>query len=337
MPAYSVPTRRSRWRRGGVPLLAALLVLPALAPALSQAQGAGADSVALIWTAPGDDDQIGTATSYEVRVSNSPITDANWSSAFVVSGVPAPLPSGAQQTAVVRGLTRGTTYYFGIKTTDDASNVAPLSNVVRWDWVYDTAPPAAPTGVTATREAATEVRVRWSPNAEPDLGGYTVYRALSASGPFQILNTPPISATELLDNSIPAGSTNAWYQVTASDVSGNESARSSTIAVNLDAQTTDQVTGWTLEPAYPNPSQVSAPTNIPMYVPAAGPGSAALHIVDSGGRVIHRLDLSNLGPGLQTVVWDGQNQAGHPVAPGVYTAWLVGGDKRQNIKMVRVP
>jgi flagellar hook assembly protein FlgD len=53
--------------------------------------------------------------------------------------------------------------------------------------------------------------------------------------------------------------------------------------------------------------------------------------------MIRRLDLSNLGPGYQTVVWDGQNQAGRPVAPGVYTAWLVGGDKRQNIKLVRVP
>lgn len=337
MSANPVRTRRSRWRRGGVPLLAALLVLPALAPTLSHAQGAGADSVALIWTAPGDDGQIGTATSYEVRVSNSLITDATWSSAFVVSGVPAPLPSGTGQTAVVRGLTRGTTYYFAIKATDDASNVAPLSNVVRWDWVYDTAPPAAPTGVTATREAATEVRVRWSPNAEPDLGGYTVYRALSAGGPFQILNTPPIGATELLDNNIPAGSTSAWYRVTASDVSGNESATSSTIAVNLDSQTTEQVTGWSLEPAFPNPSQVSAPANIPVDVPAAGPGSAALHIVDSGGRVIRRLDLSNLGPGLRTVVWDGQSQAGRPVAPGVYTAWLVGADKRHNVKLVRVP
>ena len=42
---------------------------------------------------------------------------------------------------VVRGLTRGTTYYFAVKSYDDVDNVSPLSNVVQWDWVHDTARP----------------------------------------------------------------------------------------------------------------------------------------------------------------------------------------------------
>ena len=50
-----------------------------------------ASSVALSWTAPGDDNTTGTATSYDVRYSTvGPITDGNWASATPATGEPAP-------------------------------------------------------------------------------------------------------------------------------------------------------------------------------------------------------------------------------------------------------
>src|SRR5689334_2335103 len=96
------PTRRARRRvvhvpfgRGRAPwrrlfgLLFALATLIA-APLAARAQGSGADSVSLTWTAPGDDGAAGTATTYDVRMSGAPITLANWDQAAVVSGVPTP-------------------------------------------------------------------------------------------------------------------------------------------------------------------------------------------------------------------------------------------------------
>ncbi|MBO9605020.1 MAG: right-handed parallel beta-helix repeat-containing protein [Paenibacillaceae bacterium] len=94
--------------------------------------------VNLNWTAPGDDDTLGTAAAYDLRYSTSPLTPANWGSATDVPFEPAPAAAGATQQLTVSGLTPSTTYYFALRTTDDAGNVSGLSNVV-------TATTAAPT------------------------------------------------------------------------------------------------------------------------------------------------------------------------------------------------
>lgn len=329
--------RRTPSRRGRDILPALLLsmaLFPCIAPGIAAAQPAGSDTLTLMWTAPGDDGLAGTADHYEVRVSTSPISSGNWDSAWLIGGAPAPLPSGARQNLVVRGLSRGTTYYFAIKAVDDIGNVSALSNVVRWDWIIDTAPPSAPAGVSAALENGDQGRVRWTANSEADLAGYTVYRRLTAGGAFTPVSQAGLTANQFLDTTIPAGTTQVWYQITASDVTGNESGRSSTVALSLGGTTAS--TTFELHPVYPNPSRGSALVNIPINVPAAG-GGAELFIMDSGGRRIRNLSLIGLIGGPQNVTWDGRNDVGAAVAPGVYTAWLIGTGQRLSIKMVRQP
>jgi chitodextrinase len=318
--------------RGQLLLLAALLALLALAPALAHAQ-APADSVGLVWTAPGDDGNFGTASAYELRMMTAqPINDANWTQASVVPGLPAPAAAGTRQRVTVRNLVRGTTYWFAIKTVDDSGNWSGISNVVRWDWVVDTAPPSSPSGLGAALEGTDEVRVHWSANSEPDLAGYSVYRATDQAGPFARLTGAPITSTQFLDSSIPVGATAVWYRVTASDVSGNESAQSSAINVSL----VEAAANWRLDPSYPNPSGVGTLVHLPMLVPG-GAGGAVVEITNSAGQRVWRRDLGNVGAGPFTLDWDGRNDAGRDVAPGVYTAWLVTGDLRLSVKLVRVP
>ncbi len=324
----------SKSRRDLLPALLLLMAIGAAClPRVARAQGAGSDTLTLLWTAPGDDGLVGTATRYEVRSSTSPITDSNWYSATLVSGVPTPLPSGTRQSVVVRGLVFGMTYYFAIKAFDEVDNGAPLSNVVRWDWVLDTSPPAAPTGVSAAVENTDQARVRWTANSEPDLAGYTVYRKLPGAA-FQPITAAGFSATQFLDTTIPAGTTQVWYQVTARDVSGNESARSATYSLAIGGTTT--VAGFDLQSAYPNPSRVGTPVNLPLSLPS-GAGSAELLVMDSGGRRIRTLTLSGQGGGSQDVIWDGRNDAGSLAAPGVYTAWLIAAGQRRSVKFVRQP
>jgi phosphodiesterase/alkaline phosphatase D-like protein len=99
-------------------------------------------SAALRWTAVGDDSLTGTATSYDVRYSTSPITESNWGSATQVSGEPAPTAAGTTQNMTVNGLTRQTTYYFAMKVSDEAGNQSALSNVVNATTPDQTAPAA---------------------------------------------------------------------------------------------------------------------------------------------------------------------------------------------------
>ncbi|HEY3216784.1 MAG TPA: FlgD immunoglobulin-like domain containing protein [Candidatus Eisenbacteria bacterium] len=325
--------RRSRSWRKKLLVPALWLLLLELAPAVARSQGAGADSVVLSWTAPGDDGNVGTAASYEIRMANAPITSSNWSSASVVPGAPAPQPAGTRQRAVVRGLSRGTTYYFAMKASDEADNQSALSNVVRWDWVADKVPPGTPRGVAASAEDNRKVRIHWSANSESDLAGYTVYRSTDASGPFTPVSGL-ITATQFVDSAIPDGAATVWYEVTASDQTGNESSPSSASSVDVGIQVS---TSWTLETGYPNPSRLAASVNIPVIVPPTGSQGAALQILDSGGHLVRRLDLSSLSTGPQSVAWDGRNQAGGRTAPGVYTAWLVGVGDRRSVKLVRVP
>lgn len=323
---------RPAWQRWAMVVVGFLLLL--LAPVLAHAQGGGADTVQLVWTAPGDDGAVGTATTYELRVSAAPITLGNWSAANVVGPAPSPLASGRRQGFTVRALSPGTTYYFAMRTVDEAGNWSGLSNVLRWDWIADTAAPSAPLGASAVR-LDPDVRVAWGGNAEPDLDGYSIYRATSASGPFARVNATLMSSTEYLDATVPTGAAAVWYQVTASDLSGNESAQSAAAQVQLDAPPA----AWSLSPVYPNPSTTSQPVCIPIAMPASGTGSATVEIVNAGGHRVRQIALLSAPTcaGGNGVMWDGRNDSGREVAPGVYRAWLIADGTRESVKLVRVP
>jgi hypothetical protein len=107
-----------------------LLLLPFLAFLLPAGQSAAA-SLALRWTAPGDDGKIGTAKQYDIRYSTSPITESNWVSAIQVTGEPTPLAAGTQQRIILTGLNPGINYYVAMKTADEIPNWSTLSNVLR--------------------------------------------------------------------------------------------------------------------------------------------------------------------------------------------------------------
>lgn len=99
-------------------------------------------TVTLAWTAVGDDSLTGTATTYDVRWSTSPITATGWASANAATGEPAPAAPGSAQSFTVTGLSRQVTYYFAAKVADEAGNWSALSNVPSVT-TPDTKPPAA--------------------------------------------------------------------------------------------------------------------------------------------------------------------------------------------------
>ncbi len=99
---------------------------PAPAPMLNPGD------VILRWTATGDDGDVGRAAGYDMRylpADMGPIdTEQKWNQATQVGGVPVPSPSGQMDSMLVRNLTPGGLYYFGIKAYDDAGNYSGLSD-----------------------------------------------------------------------------------------------------------------------------------------------------------------------------------------------------------------
>jgi hypothetical protein len=77
--------------------------------------------VLLTWNAPGDNDNQGTAATYEIHYSDTNITEANFDFATPVPNPPAPQPAGTPESVNVQGLGPGT-YFFRIRTKDEAEN-----------------------------------------------------------------------------------------------------------------------------------------------------------------------------------------------------------------------
>lgn len=306
------------------------------APLALNVTGATSNSVSLAWTAVGDDSLVGTAAAYDVRWSASNITEANWGSATAVSGEPTPGVAGTAQNFVVTGVDRNIDLYFAAKVRDEANQWSALSNVPRVDRILDTAPPAAPAGVVASlqsTEPTRDIHVQWTGNTEPDLAGYHVYRAYAQSGPFSRRNASLLNTNQYLDANVP-DSSQVWYQISAVDAAGNESARSAAFRVWL---TGGDVVAWKIQPAFPNPSALGSNVNLPLEIPAAGPFEGRVEVLNSAGERVRVIELQGLSPGLTQVTWDGRNAAGHPTVPGVYRAWLVVGSHKQLVKLVRTP
>ena len=104
-------------------------IAPATVADLVNANVSGSN-VLLTWTAPGDDDTTGQATSYDLRFSTSLITASNFENATQVANLPTPGVAGSAESFAIVGLLPNTTYYCAIKTIDDASNISDISNVV---------------------------------------------------------------------------------------------------------------------------------------------------------------------------------------------------------------
>lgn len=317
--------------------LLALLALAAsvlFAPAPARAQS-GPDSLNLWWTAPGDDWLVGTVAGYDVRWSTQPITPLNFGTANPVPPPP-PVRAGQRQRAIARGLTRGITTWFAVLASDESGNRSGLSNVVRYDWPIDEAPPAAPEGVTAlVLDDGRRVRLSWQPSSEPDFAGYYVYRSSSRNGPWDRLTRGSVKDSGYLDDTVPEGLDQPWYEVTAVDLLGNESAHSAAISVPRSALI-KQGFRWRLDTGYPNPVKVGQVQHIPLTLPAGAHG-AVLQIVDAAGQRVRRFDVPADGPGVTEIHWDGLNDAGRVCAPGLYRAWLDAEGTRQVVRLVRVP
>jgi hypothetical protein len=121
-------------------------------------------SVALVWTSPGDDGTEGRASKYDIRFSRSAITEENWADAVRVDtiSVPVPKPAGQIETVVLRGLDSGTRYYFALTTIDEAENCSDLSNCASERTLDESIPPSNVIDLTARAVGGNQFELKWT-------------------------------------------------------------------------------------------------------------------------------------------------------------------------------
>ncbi len=97
------------------------------APYQQSVLSVGTTAARLQWRSSGDDGGVGTAYLYELHYSTSPITPANFDKATRAINLPAPAAPGTLQSLTVGGLSPNTTYYFALRSLDDAGNQSSLT------------------------------------------------------------------------------------------------------------------------------------------------------------------------------------------------------------------
>jgi hypothetical protein len=151
------------------------------------------------------------------------------------------LQLGATTTTDYRdsGFDYGKTYAYLVRSVIGSSAGAlessdsPLAIVTP----QDIFPPAAPQGIVATIQpgpapGSVAVELSWSINVESDLAGYRVYRSQQEGTRGALLTPELLPSPAYRDNSVLSGQ-RYWYTVTAVDRSGNESAPSLAVAVDV--------------------------------------------------------------------------------------------------------
>lgn len=121
-------------------------------------------SLRLIWAAPGDNGSIGTAARYDIRISTTAITLANFASAAVLTDAPTPTEGGSFQHLIVSGLNPDTNYHFAMKTADEVPNWSILSNVPNVSTLPapDVTAPDAIGDLSADTVTMTSLRLTWT-------------------------------------------------------------------------------------------------------------------------------------------------------------------------------
>ncbi|MBL4693796.1 fibronectin type III domain-containing protein [Candidatus Gracilibacteria bacterium] len=233
-------------------------VTPGAAPADTTAPAAVSNLAAsspttttidLDWTAPGDDGSTGTATSYDVRYSTSTITAGNWGSATTVTGEPTPAVAGSSESMTVSSLTASTTYYFAIKTTDEAADESSISNITNSTTLTpDTTAPAAISDLNTENPSSNTIGLSWTaPGDDGSSGTATTYDVRYSTSEITAGNwgsatavtsgepTPAVAgSSESMTVTGLSNSTTYYFAIKTSDEVPNESAIS-----NVPNDTTD--------------------------------------------------------------------------------------------------
>ncbi|MDZ7344666.1 MAG: T9SS type A sorting domain-containing protein, partial [candidate division KSB1 bacterium] len=82
------------------------------------------------------------------------------------------------------------------------------------------------------------------------------------------------------------------------------------------------------------PNPFNPTTQIRFKLPAAG--AVSLRIFDVNGRLVREWSNEQRTAGAHTIVWDGNDEQGLPVASGAYFSELVFGTIRRVVKMTLV-
>jgi len=292
----------------------------ALAIALLAPRALNAASIALHWTAPGDDGNVGRAANYELRYSESMVAAADtatwWSTATSAGALPTPRTAGTQESFTVAGLDSGKTYYFVIRAADEVPNWSGYSNIAARS--TGTGGGGLPTPANFAGVPVTGgVRLTWDAVTTGGVTGYHVYRGASGVAIGTLIHTAPITETAWVDTTVQGGQA---YKYSLTSYSGANDSAPAEYDVSVPADGVVLAQGELL--GYPNPASGKVTLRFVAGTASGGSGRVRLVIYDLTGHLISELINEDMPAGETAVDWLCQSDHGNKVAPGLYNAIL---------------
>jgi O-glycosyl hydrolase/fibronectin type 3 domain-containing protein len=169
-------------------------------PTSLSAMGVSGDGIDLTWNASDN------ATNYNLKRS-------------AAGGGPYTLISSMTGTSYRdTGLSELTRYFYVVSAVNSAGESGDSDSA---DAMTQSAPPAVPTGLTASAGDRL-VALNWDANSESDLAGYNVYRSTNLEIGYALLNESLLDRPEYEDHNV-ANYTTYYYVVTAVDIYAYES------------------------------------------------------------------------------------------------------------------
>jgi hypothetical protein len=307
-----------------------------------EAQIGAANARMLLWTAPGNDGNVGRAARYEIHYSTVPISEAAdsatfsawWSSNSSVvpaSRTPTPSSAGQADSVLVPNLSYGSTYYFILRTQDNAQNWSYFSNVAMTILPACSAPGSIPDQPHVAYDVG-KVRVSWSGN-DALATQVQIYRGRTP-GLLALLATLPASEQSFDDETVSPGVT--YYYAVAWAADCGNGALGSPLAINVPRTSSTSTVGASHSiRAFPNPSK--GPVRFVVDVQGGAPQTVHIWLYDLNGHRLARLAEGAFPAGETSFTWQRVSWSGDPVAPGYYEALGTIGGSRVRERLVLLP
>jgi len=296
-------------------------------------------SVTLVWTAPGDDIDNGTAAAYDVRYAKTSINETNWNSATQCGNEPIPQIPGNQESFAITGLVKNEVYYFALKTSDESDNTSGISNCVRAN--LDLTPPATVNDLAASEgERFGQVELTWTAVGDDGtIGSVSSYEIRYLTRQVTNDNWSGAAKCAAMPEPKPAKSNESftvtkldagkryYFAIKAIDDAGNKSPISN--CADAIVQSVDPIAGNLSDvKAFPNPCRARDGGNA-IFTNLTE--NCEIKIYNIAGEFVRKINEQTEG----TAEWDLKNDGGEDVASGLYIYVITNQkDERKKGKLV---
>jgi hypothetical protein len=219
---------------------------------------------------------------------------------------------GRQTTYDITGLATSTTYYVRLRAIDHVGIFSNYSNTASAT-TLDSEAPNPPTGLSSIAGPA-QIKLSWSPSSV-SLTSYQLDVSLTQDFSTFVENWESRNigmVSDILISGLMPG-TRYFLRLRAMDNAGNVSENSEVVSsrtLELPGQSLDTARVW------PNPYRFDDKAGGIKFDRL--PPNATLHFYSTTGKTIHKLEADNAGYAF----WNLTNQAGSPVASGLYMVAL---------------